>query len=566
MRIALAQINPTVGAISANNEKIVAFARRAREQGASLVVFPELSLIGYPPKDLLLKPRFIDDNLAALEQIAGQTKGIDALVGYAERNVQNIGRPLHNAVALLRDGKIHSRYFKTLLPTYDVFDESRYFEPGPIDKPNQLLSIGDCQLGVTICEDLWNDERLIPRRLYHQNPIADLNSAGAQLFINCSASPYTVTKQEFRAELFGSQAKRFGRPLVMVNQVGGNDELIFDGNSFAFDGEGKLIAHAKDFEEDLIVVDLPRNSRNTTPRAIDNPASTGIESIYKALLVGLRDYVQKCGFKSVVLGLSGGIDSALTAALAVAAIGKERVVGVAMPSRFSSEHSVGDARALARNLGIEYHVVPIKEIHDAYERTLAPNFQHSESSPLGDDLTEQNIQARVRGAILMAFSNRYNHLLLTTGNKSELAVGYCTLYGDMAGGLAVISDVPKTTVWQMARWINEKSGREVIPKSSIEKIPSAELRPNQTDQDSLPPYELLDAIIHRYVEEEKTASEIAAEGFDAATVKRVIRMIDRSEYKRRQAAPGLKVTSRAFGFGRRMPIAQDYVPGPPERL
>ncbi|HEY7089932.1 MAG TPA: NAD+ synthase [Tepidisphaeraceae bacterium] len=565
MRLALAQTNPTVGDIAGNSRKIIEFALKARGLAAGLVVFPELSVIGYPPKDLLLKPQFIEDNLTAVRKIASEVSGIEVIVGYAARNEQPVGRPLHNAVAVLRDGKIASVHYKTLLPTYDVFDESRYFEPGPTSERNQLVRVGDLPVGLSICEDLWNDERLIARRLYHQNPIADLSAAGAQVMINASASPFVVGKHDFRLQLFGAQAKQFGRPLIYVNQVGGNDELVFDGNSCVFDAQGNVIAQAKDFEEDLLVVDLAGSGTGFQPvRATEHGLkthATGIESIYQALVLGLRDYVRKCGFKSVVLGLSGGIDSALTAAIAVAALGKDKVVGVAMPSRFSSDHSVNDARQLAQNLGIEFHIVPIKEEHDAYERTLGPTFTKppcNPESPFGDDLTGQNIQARIRGAILMAFSNRYNHLLLTTGNKSEIAVGYCTLYGDMCGGLAVISDVPKTMVWEMARWINKHEGREVIPASSIEKVPSAELRPNQTDQDSLPPYDVLDAIIHRYIEEEKSAAEIVAEGFDAAIVMRVIKMIDRSEYKRRQAAPGLKVTSRAFGFGRRMPIAQNY--------
>ncbi|HEV8379324.1 MAG TPA: NAD+ synthase, partial [Tepidisphaeraceae bacterium] len=374
-----------------------------------------------------------------------------------------------------------------------------------------------------------------------------LNTAGAQVMINASASPFVVGKHKFRVELFGSQVRQFGKPLVYVNQVGGNDELVFDGNSVVFDASGKVIAQAKDFEEDLLVVDL----LNPEPKTLG--AVSDIESIYKALILGLRDYVRKCGFSSVVLGLSGGIDSAVTAALAVAALGREKVVGVSMPSRFSSDHSIADAKKLAENLGIGFHIVPIKTVHDAYEETLTPVFAGRER-----DVTEENLQARVRGGILMAFSNKFNHLLLTTGNKSELAVGYCTLYGDMCGGLAVISDVPKTTIYALSKFINQQSGRELIPQNSITKAPSAELRPNQTDQDSLPPYDLLDAILHRYIEEEKGTGEIVKEGFDSATVSRVIRLVDRSEYKRRQAAPGLKVTSRAFGFGRRMPIAQRY--------
>ncbi|HEX8520949.1 MAG TPA: NAD+ synthase [Tepidisphaeraceae bacterium] len=559
MRIALAQINPTVGDLAGNTRKILDNINRAKQSGAQLIVFPELSIIGYPPKDLLLKPQFIQDNLRALNMIASRVQDITAVVGYAEPNPNPVGRPLYNAVAVLRDGQIASRHLKTLLPTYDVFDESRYFEPGPTTGASHVVRIGDLATGISICEDLWNDERLISRRLYHQNPIADLQLAGAQLIINSSASPFVEDKQKFRLELFSAQAKHFQRPILVVNQVGGNDELIFDGNSCAFDATGNLIAHAKEFEEDLVHFELDSASPRGTGFQPVHKWSQGIESIYKALILGLSDYVRKCGFKSVVLGLSGGIDSALTAAIAVAALGKDKVVGVAMPSRYSSTHSVDDARALAQNLGIEFHVVPIKDVHRAYEQTLATNFAspHSES-PLGDDVTEQNIQARVRGALLMAFSNRYNHLLLTTGNKSELAVGYCTLYGDMCGGLALISDLPKTRVWELSRWINQNAGREIIPTSSITKVPSAELRPNQTDQDSLPPYEILDAIMDHYIEDELGVSEIIDKGFEPQIVQKAIRLIDRSEYKRRQAPPGLKVTSRAFGFGRRMPIAQRY--------
>jgi NAD+ synthetase len=565
MLIALCQINPTIGDIAGNCAKIIQFVGRAREQGAALAVFPELAVTGYPPKDLLLKSQFVDDNLRGVREIAASVSGIDVIVGYAERNPEPIGRPLHNAVAVLRDGKIVSRHFKTLLPTYDVFDESRYFEPGPRDERENLVRIGDAIVGQSICEDLWNDEKLVPRRLYHQNPIADLNAAGAEILVNASASPFVVNKHAFRLELFSAQVRRYGKPLVYVNQVGGNDELVFDGNSVVFDAAGNVIAQAKAFEEDLLIADVPFQ-RGAGFQPVKPPhvevidaagtsqiSDSAVESIFHALVLGLRDYVHKCGFKSVVLGLSGGIDSALTAVLAVEAFGKDKVVGVAMPSRYSSDHSVSDARQLASNLGIEFHVIPIKTIHEQYEQTLAPVFAGRDP-----DVTEENLQARVRGALLMAMSNKFNHLLLTTGNKSEMAVGYCTLYGDMCGGLAVISDVPKTTVYKLSEFSNRKAGREVIPSSTITKPPSAELRPNQTDQDSLPPYDILDAILHRYVEEEKGAAEIVSEGFDAAMVDRVIKLIDRSEYKRRQAPPGLKVTSRAFGFGRRMPIAQRY--------
>jgi NAD+ synthetase len=578
MRIALAQINPTVGDLAGNARKIIDFISRAKSGGAGLVVFPELAIPGYPPKDLLLKPRFVADNLRALRLIASRVKGIDAIVGYAERNDAPVGRPLRNAVALLRDGEIVSRHFKTLLPTYDVFDESRYFEPARPGEQSNIVHIGGHPVGISICEDLWNDEKLIPHRLYHQNPIADLATAGAAVMINTSASPFVVGKHAFRLELFASQVRQFGKPLVYVNQVGGNDELVFDGNSVVLDADGNLLAQAKDFEEDLLIVDLPATrphgkepvrapsqlkiqqiAEQTLGTNADHTSAAAIASIYKALVLGLKDYVGKCGFKSVVLGLSGGIDSALTAALAVAAFGKDKVVGVAMPSRFSSDHSVNDARKLAENLGVAFSVIPIQPAHEAYERMLAPAF-----AGRAEDVAEENLQARIRGALLMAFSNKFNHLLLTTGNKSELAVGYCTLYGDMCGGLAVISDVPKTVVYRLSEYINEQAGRDLIPTNTITKPPSAELRPNQTDQDSLPPYDILDAILNRYVEEEKSVQDIIADGYDPATVVRVVKLIDRSEYKRRQAAPGLKVTSRAFGFGRRMPIAQNYDQTPPK--
>ncbi|HRK31831.1 MAG TPA: NAD+ synthase [Tepidisphaeraceae bacterium] len=556
MKIAIAQINPTVGDLTGNTARHLDFIRRARNAGANLVVFPELSITGYPPKDLLLKPGFIDDNIAAVNAVAREARDIEVIAGFADRNADPIGRPARNSVAVLKNGKITSTHYKTLLPTYDVFDESRYFEPGPISSRNQLVQISNLKIGLSICEDLWNDERLITRRLYHQNPIADLDAAGAEVMINCSASPFVVDKHDFRLRLFSEQARKFNNPLIYANQVGGNDELVFDGNSCVFDQTGAVIAQAKDFEEDLLVVNLPPNAgvEPATTRP-EKPRATGLESIYRALVLGLRDYVRKCNFKTAVLGLSGGIDSALVCALAVHAIGKDKVVGIAMPSRFSSDHSLNDARALATNLGIEFQTVPIASVHDAYESLLNPYF-----AGRPPDITEENLQARVRGAILMAFSNKFGHLLLTTANKSESAVGYSTLYGDMCGGLAVIQDVPKTTVWELSKWINGYHNREIIPQSSIEKVPSAELRPNQTDQDSLPPYEVLDEIIERYVEREMGAAAIVDDGFNPALVSRVIRLIDRSEYKRRQAAPGLKVTSRAFGFGRRMPIAQNYHP------
>ena len=561
MRIGLGQINPTVGDIGGNADKIVDFARRARDQGCAAAVFPELALVGYPPKDLLLKADFIGRQMAALDRVARETVGIDVMIGYAERNGAPVGRPLHNAAALLRGGRVVSRHFKTLLPTYDVFDESRYFEPGPNDRRNNIVSVcgepGDeatcVPTGISICEDLWNDERLIPRRLYHENPFGDLHAAGAKLLLNCSASPFVAGKHRFRRELFATQAKHYGVPLVYVNQVGGNDELVFDGNSCVFAADGTLIAHAKPFEEDLLIADVPIEVAAGLRPGVDYDELPDIESIRRALVLGLRDYLHKCGFKSAVIGLSGGIDSAVTATVAVAALGAENVTGVAMPSRYSSGHSVTDAQKLANNLGVTMHTVPIKPMHDAFTGALSGTLEVS-------GLTDENLQARIRGATLMAFSNKTGALLLTTGNKSELAVGYCTLYGDMCGGLAVISDVPKTDVYKLARHMNDSAGRELIPENTITKPPSAELAPDQKDEDSLPPYDVLDAILYRYVELDEGPDAIAAAGFEQATVERVMKLVDRTEYKRRQAAPGLKVTSRAFGFGRRMPIAQRYDP------
>ena len=576
MRIALAQINPTIGDLKGNAAKIVDFARRAADAACAVVVFPELALVGYPPRDLLLKADFIDASLAALGWVARAVPNIDVIVGYAERNKGQVGRPLHNAVAVLRGGRIVSRHFKTLLPTYDVFDEARYFEPGANDTRNNVAALrsrfggdaADVAAGISICEDLWNDERLIPRRLYHGNPILDLHQAGARLLINCSASPFVVAKHDFRRDLFASQVRQVGAPLVYVNQVGGNDELVFDGNSCAFDAAGTLIAQARDFEEDLLLVDIEPAELPLagSGRPASSPARTsgvsriethkrGIDSIHKALILGLRDYLRKCGFHKAIIGLSGGIDSAVVCALAVEALGPANVTGVAMPSRFSSQHSIADARQLATNCGIAFHVLPIETMHAAFASALVGPLE----SVAG--LADENLQARIRGVSLMAISNDTGALLLTTGNKSELAVGYCTLYGDMCGGLAVISDLPKTDVYRLAGHINATAGREVIPASTLTKPPSAELAPGQRDSDSLPPYETLDLILHRYIELDESADAIVAAGFDRATVERIIRLVDRTEYKRRQAPPGLKVTSRAFGFGRRMPVAQRYTAG-----
>ena len=545
MKIAAVQTNPTIGDIRGNSEKIIAAIAKAQAQQVDLVVFSELALVGYPPKDLLLKPRFIEDNLQALAHIAKRCQGCAALVGFVARHTGPTGRRLHNAAAMLQEGKVAATYYKQLLPTYDVFDETRYFEPAA---SQQVIDYQGFRLGLTICEDIWKRSPHHDQSLYECSPMDDLAREKVDCILNMSASPFEIDKHTFRCELFAELCRRHQLPLVYVNQVGGNDELVFDGCSCAFDKTGDRIAQARDFVEDMLLVNLDQPEKN-----INNTIRTGVSSVHGALVLGLRDYVQKCNFKSVVLGLSGGIDSAVTAALAVEALGPKQVVGVAMPSRYSSRGSIDDARNLANNLGIDFHIIEIEPSHQAMEKTLEPHFAGCQL-----DITEENIQARLRGNILMALSNKFGHLLLTTGNKSELAVGYCTMYGDMAGGLAVISDVPKTMVYELARYINRDG--EVIPNDTITKPPSAELRPDQKDEDSLPPYDRLDDILQRYVEKEQSLDEIVAAGFDDEMVSKVIQLVDRNEYKRKQAAPGLKVTSRAFGFGRRMPIAQNYQP------
>ncbi len=542
MRVALVQLDPTVGDLEGNVRKVVEAIGRERARGTDIAVFPELTLSGYPPRDLLLKPAFVEANLKGLQEVAAASQGIAAIVGFVEPNPLE-GRPLWNAASFLLAGRVLQTFRKSLLPTYDVFDEDRYFEPS---HETRIVQAFGTKIGVTICEDIWNDKTFWRRRRYAFDPVQAQVDLGAEVLVNLSASPYHVGKERLREEMLANVAKRHHRPVLYVNQVGGNDELVFDGRSLAFGADGATIARAAAFEEDAVQVDLA-----TGRGEMRAEVSGETESVYRALVLGTRDYLRKCGFSGAVIGLSGGIDSALTACIAVEALGKANVLGVAMPSRFSSGHSRGDATALAEGLGIRCMTVPIEEVHAAYLATLAEPFRG-----LAPDVTEENLQARIRGALLMAISNKLGLLVLSTGNKSELAVGYCTLYGDMCGGLDVLADVPKTMVYAISRWVNRD--REVIPSGTLTKPPSAELRPDQTDQDTLPPYEVLDGILKLYVEEEVAPSDIVARGFDAETVKRVVRMVDGSEFKRRQAAPGLRITTRAFGVGRRLPIAQRF--------
>jgi NAD+ synthetase len=545
MKVALAQINTTVGDIAGNEAKILAAYERGVAAGADLVLLPELALTGYPPRDLALNDAFISKNLEALERLARATGQTGLLVGHLGRNAVQPGRKATNAITLLQNGNIVATRTKTLLPTYDVFDEDRYFEPATDNTPVEFNGV---KIGLTICEDVWNDEDFWDDRLYRRNPPVELAREGSQLILNASASPWHLGKNRTRRDMLSTLASKSNCPLVYCNLVGGNDELIFDGSSLAFNARGELVAEGKKFAEDFIVVDL----ETAVPCQHTEPADE--EKVYRALVLGTRDYLYKCGFKSAVLGLSGGIDSALVATIAAEALGRENVRGVALPSQFSSQGSLDDARKLAENLGIQYDVIPIQPMFVSAKEQLKKVF-----TGRAEDTTEENIQARLRGVILMAMSNKFGSLLLTTGNKSELAVGYCTLYGDMCGGLAVISDVPKTMVYRIAKWLNRE--REVIPADTITKPPSAELRPNQTDQDSLPPYDVLDAILNAYVVESRTAADIIQSGFDEPTVRRVVRLINQNEYKRRQAAPGLKVTTKAFGVGRRVPVAQKHFEG-----
>ena len=544
MKIALLQVNPTVGNLAGNARLILNALTAAGQSGAALAVTPELSLVGYLPRDLLLDGDFVRRSWDVLGDLARDAAHLPpVLVGLPEPNPSDEGRPLFNSAALLRGGRVDHRFRKALLPTYDVFDEDRYFEPF---HGAQVLDIGGRRLGVSVCEDIWNDRDYWKRRRYHHDPIEELVGAGATAVVNLSASPFTTGKQQRREEMLGNMARRHAVPVVYVNQYGGNDDLVFDGRSCAFNAAGAPIARGRSFDADVVICDLDGGLPIAPPADVDAESE-----IWRALVLGTRDYVRKCGFSHVVLGLSGGIDSALTAAIAVEAVGAANVLGVLMPSPYSSRGSIDDARQLAANLKIETMLLPIETPMRAFGETLHDAFA---GRPAG--VAEENIQARIRGVLLMALSNQRGAMLLTTGNKSELSVGYCTLYGDMSGGLAVIADVPKTMVYRVARWRNQTAGRPEIPESSLTKAPSAELRPGQTDQDSLPPYAVLDDILQRHIERHQPAEEIIAAGFDAETVTRVLRMVRLAEFKRKQAAPGLKVTDRAFGTGWRMPIAK----------
>ncbi len=540
MKIALVQMNTTIGDIQGNCAAVQQSMARAQTMGADIAVFPELCLTGYPPRDLLGLQGFVEANVRALEEIARRAVGIAAIVGFVDRNPDPAGKELYNAAAFVCAGSIGKVVHKTLLPSYDVFDEDRYFERA---RAAPLVEFQGRTLGISICEDAWNDPDFWSKRLYRTDPISNQVDAGANLLINISASPFEMYKPEVRYRMLLGHVQKHGVPLLYVNLVGGNDDLLFDGNSLAFGKSGNLMAQGKSCSEDLILVD-PESGGNLAYRE-----AAPMQNLFEALVMGTHDYAGKCGFKSAVLGLSGGIDSAVTACIAASALGPENVLGVSMPSTYSARISHDDAQRLAHNLGIGFRVIPIQALFQAYRSVLASVF-----TGLPEDTTEENLQARIRGTLLMALSNKFGYLVLSTGNKSELGVGYCTLYGDMAGGLAVISDVPKTEVYRLAAYINRSD--EIIPASTLQRAPSAELRPDQTDQDSLPEYDCLDAILHLIVEEQLSIDTAVARGYPRATVEEVARMIARSEYKRQQAAPGLKVRARAFGSGRRMPIAK----------
>lgn len=572
MKIAIAQLNPTIGDLLGNSHLILEAAKKAEVEGANLLLTPELSLIGYPPRDLLLNPSFIAAAGAQLQQLAqALPPKLAVIAGTVVPNanaVQLGGKSLFNSAVLLQNGAVKKVFHKRLLPTYDVFDEDRYFEPG---ENSNYFSIGELKIGVTICEDLWNNEEFWGKRSYAGDPVSDLVKLGVDLVVNLSASPYSAGKRGVRSAMLQHSVIRCGIPIIYANQIGGNDDIIFDGSSFAVNRKGDLIQVLASFETDLAVLeydaakqDLVGSNQQSAAGIEAAPLSfypaVGNAEIWAALVLGVRDYVRKCGFSKVVLGLSGGIDSALVAAIASCAIGPENVLGVLMPSPYSSDHSVNDALELARNLGIAIAQLPIGDLMKTYDRTLADLFVNTTFG-----IAEENIQSRIRGNLLMAISNKFGHLLLSTGNKSEMSVGYCTLYGDMNGGLAVISDVPKTRVYSLCRWLNSEfqNGKddaqlvkEIIPVNIINKAPSAELKPGQVDQDSLPAYDVLDDILQRFIEHHESAQQIITAGHDEAVVKRVVKLVTQAEFKRRQAAPGLKISDRAFGTGWRMPIAK----------
>ncbi len=564
MKIGVLQLDSTIGAFDANRQKLLAAYDQARRLGAEFIIAPELFLCGYPPRDLLLRADFVEANLTALAEAARGIAAVPLCVGYVDWNTARPGRPLHNSAAILRDGGILWRQHKSLLPTYDVFDEDRYFEPGSRVAPFEFKGR---KLAITICEDIWNDEDFWPERLYRRDPVKELMTQGADLILNLSASPWHLGKEKTRLAMLQRVAADEGAPLVMANLVGANDELIFDGNSVALNGAGQPVACGRSFAEDVFVADL-----NPASPVLRHDWPPSEEQLFTALSLGIRDYVQKCGFKSVLVGLSGGIDSALTAVLAVDALSADQVMGVSMPARYSSPGSLTDAEALAKNLGIRYEVLPIEPVFKAVEAQLDKVFSGTKPNE-----AEENVQSRLRGLTLMALSNKFGSLVLTTGNKSEMAVGYCTLYGEMSGALAVIADVFKTDIYKISRWVNSGARQgagskeldlaaprsrppALIPEASITKPPSAELRPDQKDQDSLPAYETLDAILQAYVVENLSKDQIILRGFHPAVVNEVINKVTFSEYKRRQAAPGLKVSPRAFGMGRRFPIAQRFRP------
>ncbi|MDX1980074.1 MAG: NAD+ synthase [Bryobacteraceae bacterium] len=549
MRIALGQINTTVGDLSGNLDRMLRQVKDAVHAGAEIAVFPELSLNGYPPRDLVEKPSFVDRTQEALARLAGETAPfpIAIVCGYVAPTGSKVGKGVSNAACVLSGGEIVFEQHKMLLPTYDVFDECRYFQPA--DRQH-LWRWRDRKIALTICEDAWNDKQFWERRLYQRDPVDELVHEGAEFLISINASPYHMGKRTQRLEIFQAAARRHRIPLVYVNQVGGNDQLVFDGSSFALAASGEPLAQCPSFAEDLLVVELDASPQAPNLRA---NLSDECEAVYEALVLGTRDYIRKCGFKSVIIGLSGGIDSSLTAVIAVDAVGRENVLGVAMPGPFSSDHSLTDAREMAQNLGIRFEVCPINDTYQAFVKTLKPVFAGRPA-----DVAEENLQSRLRGATLMALSNKFGSLVLTTGNKSELAVGYCTLYGDMCGGLAVISDVPKILVYELCRVAN-RHHRNAIPESVFTKPPSAELRADQKDTDSLPEYDVLDRILKAYVEDLMSPAQIAsALQYPLPLVRDIVNKVDRNEYKRQQAAPGLKVTTKAFGIGRRFPIAQRF--------